>query len=334
MRIASVNFFEASQAGMQYQQTAIARLSEQIASGKKNLQPSDDPVAANTALNLSNAMAVRTQYADNQDHADRLLKHQGVVLQQIREAIVDIRDTAMQLSAPYEEGQREQVAQQIKLYFDHLMNLANERDYQGNYLFAGTAARTKPYVPMQPIDTAAVPPDTVANYAEVVRYQGNSGVIEVAIDDNRKVRINEPGSDLFVDVFESIYNLKQAVDVTRPNTSIPPVLDPETATEYASDEDDSFELTAADINNAVAKLTEMLDRLEREQTRVAGAQIEVNAARQTTSSLLNQDKDSLARLEEVDQAAAIMELQTRQTSLEAAQRTFARVSGSSLFDYL
>ncbi|MFZ5474074.1 MAG: flagellar hook-associated protein FlgL, partial [Pseudomonadota bacterium] len=303
MRIGSVSFFEASQAGMQYQQSAIARLSEQIATGKKNLQPADDPVASHTAINLTNVMAVRSQYADNQAHADRLLKQQGVVLKQLRDSIITIRDTALQLSAPYAESQREYVAQQLQLYFDHIMNLANERDYQGNYLFAGTAVRTRPYVPFQPLDPGVTPPDTVANYTEVVRYQGDEGAINIAIDANRSVQVNEPGSYLFGDVFEAIYNLKQAVDVSRPNPAIPPVRDPETATQYAGDQDDSFTLTADDINTAVAKLGQMLDRLERLQTRVAGAQLEVDAARKSTASLLNQDKDALARLEEVDQAA-------------------------------
>jgi hypothetical protein len=46
------------------------------------------------------------------------------------------------------------------------------------------------------------------------------------------------------------------------------------------------------------------------------------------------ESNALGDLQQLDQAAAIMRLKTRQTSLEAAERAYAMTSSLSLFSYL
>jgi flagellar hook-associated protein 3 FlgL len=84
------------------------------------------------------------------------------------------------------------------------MSLANTT-YEGNYIFAGTATNTAPYV----VDGAAV------------NYVGNNDVNEVAIGNGYKLAVNQPGSQLFSssgnNVFQALNNLIQAV---KTNTGI------------------------------------------------------------------------------------------------------------------
>jgi hypothetical protein len=67
---------------------------------------------------------------------------------------------------------------------------------------------------------------------------------------------------------------------------------------------------------------------------MAGAQSEIKDVRATTQALLLQEKNALSDLTQVDKAAAIVELQSRQTTLEAISRAYALTSGMSLFNYL
>jgi flagellin-like hook-associated protein FlgL len=46
------------------------------------------------------------------------------------------------------------------------------------------------------------------------------------------------------------------------------------------------------------------------------------------------EKNMLSDITQVDKAAAIVELQSRQTSLEAISRAYSITSGLSLFNYL
>lgn len=77
-----------------------------------------------------------------------------------------------------------------------------------------------------------------------------------------------------------------------------------------------------------------LSKLELVQHRIAGALTEIKDVRASTESLLLAEKNALSDLTQVDKAAAIVELQSRQTTLEAISRAYSMTSGLSLFSYL
>jgi flagellin-like hook-associated protein FlgL len=70
------------------------------------------------------------------------------------------------------------------------------------------------------------------------------------------------------------------------------------------------------------------------QHRIAGALTEIQDVRKSTESMLLVEKNALSDMTQVDKAAAIIELQSRQTSLEAISRAYSLTSGLSLFNYL
>jgi len=93
-------------------------------------------------------------------------------------------------------------------------------------------------------------------------------------------------------------------------------------------------ITQADIDGYMALIDTALDNLALVEHRIAGAMSEVLDVRETTNALLLQEKNALSDIQQVDQASAIIELQTRQTALEAAERAYARTAGLSLFSFL
>lgn len=319
MRIGSLTFYESSLLGMQQQQSNISRLSQQISTNQRMLQPSDDPVDAVRALSLSDSVAQRSQFIENQLKAEVTLKYEKATLDEINQAMLDVRQIMVQLSPSMDNASRVNLSSQIGAAFNRLYALANTQDSDGNYIFSGDKAKTQAYTTVTPVGVGP-------NYTKVVAFQGTQGTNTVTIEAGRTVQVNDSGPAVFGNIFETLYNIKQIVDVSGS--------DPESDANFAGNVGDSFNFVQADITTALNGLDSALQKVNVVSNRVVGALIDVGSAKTTTTSYLNLDKDSLSDINGLDQAAAIIELQSRQTSLEAAQRAFARVSGSNLFDFL
>ncbi len=319
MRVGSLTYYQSSLLGMQQQQSSIARLSQQIATDQNILQPADNPVDSVRALSLSDSIAIRSQYTENQTKAEVTLKYEQTTLNEINQAMLDVRQILVQLSPSQDNATRVTLSSQIGAAFDRLYALANTQDSEGNYIFSGDNAKVQAYTTVTPVGTGP-------NYTKVVNYQGTQGTNTATIEAGRTVQTNDPGSNIFGNVFETLYNIKQIVDVSG--------FDPETNSKFSGDVNDSFAYTQADITTALNNLDTSIQKVSVVTNRVVGALADVGSAKTTTTGYLNLDKGSLSDINTLDQAAAIVELQSRQTSLEAAQRAFALTTSTSLFSYL
>jgi flagellar hook-associated protein 3 FlgL len=171
---------------------------QQVASGQSVNLPSDNP--ANAALLVTNA----NQTAD----ADQYLRSLGSIQGEMQNAdsalssVVTLLQRAISLGTEGANGtnndsDRLAVASELQGIQSQLVGLAN-LSYQGNYVFAGTATQTAPYV----LD---------ATSPSGVDYVGNSNTNQIAVGDNLNVQTNLPGSQLFsnpgTDVFQAIHDL-------------------------------------------------------------------------------------------------------------------------------
>lgn len=311
MRVSSLIMSTSGLAGMQNEQSSIARLSSQIATGQRVVAPKDDPVRAPRIMDLTDRIALRQQYIANQDKARLALNYQGTVLQGMRQVLEHARGILMGAGPNQEQSLRDQYAQLIENDYRQLKSLANTRDPSGNYIFAGHKTNIEPYA-----HTAAAPgpgPSTPSTYS------GDAGVRRIEIDVGRSVQVSDNLNQVF-----------QATDA-----------DAGTGTDDLLQDLDqiaidlrSTSLTQAQLDNAVARLNQALDDLGLIERRVAATNLEIADTQASTRTLLNEEKNALGRLVELDEAAAIVELQRRQVTLEAAQRAYARISGLSLFNYL
>jgi flagellin-like hook-associated protein FlgL len=93
-------------------------------------------------------------------------------------------------------------------------------------------------------------------------------------------------------------------------------------------------ITEADLDGYVALLDSAVYDLGLIQHRAAGALTEIKDLRASTEALMLAEKNMLSDITQVDKAAAIVELQSRQTSLESISRAYSITSGLSLFNYL
>lgn len=65
MRISTVTMYEQSTASINRQQSDFLKVSQQIASGRRVVNPSDDPQAASRAVRVDQSQAITQQYTDS-----------------------------------------------------------------------------------------------------------------------------------------------------------------------------------------------------------------------------------------------------------------------------
>ena len=74
MRVTTGMIYDSGLASIQKQNSRLLDTQEQVATGRRILRPSDDPVASARALEVSQSQSVNTLYAANQGYASDALK--------------------------------------------------------------------------------------------------------------------------------------------------------------------------------------------------------------------------------------------------------------------
>lgn len=308
MRISSLSFYNATLAGMQSQQSSIARLSQQIATEQKYLAPKDAPIDAAAIMQLSDKIAMRGLYQTNQTRANTVLKEESLVLGQMDKTLTSVQTLLIGAGVEQDRVSREGMAAQLNGFYMQIKDLANHRDAAGNYIFAGAQSDTVPFThaPTYPAESASSAPTSVIADASFQRM--------IEVDANREVALNDDITPVMV---PPGYDLLQALDTVAAGLL--------GATPTA---------TQADLDTALAAVSSAIEALRITQVKVGGRINAVADSESTVRAFQLADQNALAKLTELDKSAAIIELQLRQTSLEAAQNSFSMTAKQSLFNYL
>ncbi|OYY92548.1 MAG: hypothetical protein B7Y41_15310 [Hydrogenophilales bacterium 28-61-23] len=332
MRIDSMTYMNTSLPGIQSNQSAIARLNQQIATGMTMLSNKDDPVTAVKAMELGNRIALRTQYAANQNKAELDLNYETVVTNEMSKAMNEARSLLSQISPSQSASLRNVHAEQLKGVFNHLLDLANTRNPSGDYIFGGSATNVQPF--------ANTSTSTVPATVQATTFDGAASPGPAVLSATREVQI---GVSHKVQVTDSMAYVLSFTDAEAGSTIFDPA---NPAFVPATDRHDVLQtlahaivnlpgaVTEADMKGYVDILDVALGKLNLVEHRIAGALTEIKDVRVSTEALLLAEKNALSDMTLVDKAAAIVELQTRQTSLEAISRAYSLTSGLSLFNYL
>ena len=89
-----------------------------------------------------------------------------------------------------------------------------------------------------------------------------------------------------------------------------------------------------DLNAELANLDQALGNVSRIQSNFGVQQQELESLKSTLSDLDIQYQSNLSELQDLDYNKAISDFIKQQINLEAAQKSFAQISGLSLFKYL
>lgn len=184
MRISTSFFYSQGLSNMLDQQAKLLRVQDQLGQGVKNLSPSDDPSAAARVLGLNQSITKLEQFDENAIYAKQRIELEestldsvGLVLQRVRELTVQAGNIGTG-----DTQTRRAITSEIKQRIDELLDLANKRDVNGDYLFSGFKSRTQPFFS-----------DGAGNYT----YNGDQGQMDIKIGTTRQVTVSDSGADVF-----------------------------------------------------------------------------------------------------------------------------------------
>jgi flagellar hook-associated protein 3 FlgL len=305
MRISTHTLFETGAARLGELQSGLARTQQQVATGRRILSPSDDPVAAARALEVTQTQSLNTQYELNRQHAKGALASVEGVLSSVTALLQDVKTTVIAAgNGSLSDTERGFMATELRGRFEQLLGLANSRDPMGNYQFSGYQTTTPPF--------AEITPGTV-------QYQGDQGQRMMQVDATRQMAVNNTGQSVFQgggqDMFETLNDL-----VTLLQT---PVVDAVTTTALTAG------LATANDNLDLA-----LDNVLTVRASVGSRLQELDALDNAGEDRHIQYSQILSDLQDLDYTQALTQLSQQQITLEAAQRSFVAVSGLSLFNFL
>ncbi|GHA84263.1 flagellar hook-associated protein FlgL [Modicisalibacter luteus] len=185
MRISTVTMFESSLSSMNRQQGEFMKVGQQIASGRRVVNPSDDPQAASRAVGVSQSMAVSQQYADARVSARNALSQEESVLNSVSDSIASAKTLIVQAgNGTLTDADRASIATELKGIYENLLGQANVTNGNGTYLFGGYKDDAPPFV---------------KNGGEVT-YQGSTNVRAQQVDSSRQMPVGNSGKEIFESV--------------------------------------------------------------------------------------------------------------------------------------
>jgi flagellar hook-associated protein 3 FlgL len=183
MRISTIQLQRQQVNAILDQQSRLSETELQVATGKRILTPADDPQAAKVILDLNNTIETTRQYQTNADRAvNRLSLEEGALegvttlLQRVRELAVQGRNDSLS------DADRKALAVEVRERLKELIELANTRDSNGEYLFAGHSTGTRPFTT-----------DGAGNFS----YNGDQGQRFLQISPTLQVAGGDSGSEVF-----------------------------------------------------------------------------------------------------------------------------------------
>lgn len=186
MRISTPGFYQAGLRAILDQQSGLAKTQLQLATQKRVLTPSDDPVASTSITALKKDIAVIERYNQNgqkakgyNEQSDGLLSSATTVLQRIRELAIRVGN------GTYTNAEREAIALETEQRLSELLGIANTQNAEGEYLYSGFKTDVLPFTQ-----------DAAGNYI----YNGDNGQRQLDLSTNVAVGINDSGFAVFQNI--------------------------------------------------------------------------------------------------------------------------------------
>jgi flagellar hook-associated protein 3 FlgL len=300
MRISTSFYFSSNLAAMQQKQATLSYLQQQLATHRRIITPSDDPLGAAHALETSRALSVSVSSLENIAKAQTRLKTESTTLEAIRSALENAKNTALGAGNNPSKQERTSFANFLTQVYDDLRGYANTTDAEGNYLFSGF----KNEAPFQQLTGPS-------------NYQGDNAKRYVSIGANQQIQVSDSGQDVF---------------------SVGTVNDPfAVISQFITDlQNEALTGDAFDtaVDTALTRLEAALDKVELVSDHVAVRFQQLDVAKETQTQYKLQYENELDRVESADLYEVGVKLQLLQTSLEASQRAFINAAQLNLFNLL
>lgn len=182
MRISTNTIYESGGARISDLQVSLNRTQQQIASGRRILNPSDDPIGSARALVITQTDAVNEQFAVNRKNATNTLSIAEDTLSNVTNVLHNVKTLVVSAgNGTLSDQERGYIANELQGNLDQLFGFANATDGTDAYLFSGFSSSVAPYTKTQ----------------GGAQYNGDQGGRLLQVDTSRQIPINEVGSAIF-----------------------------------------------------------------------------------------------------------------------------------------
>ncbi len=317
MRLSTNMIFDQQVRGITDSQSSWLKVGEQLSSGRRVNNPSDDPIAASRAVVLSQSQAKSTQYATARSFADQSLSMEENALKGATSSIQDAQTLIVYGSTgTLSDDDRASIATQLEGIRAQLLNQANSQDGNGRYIFAGYKTDTAPFT-----DTAGTG----------VSYVGGDQAITQKVDDGRTMDVSSTGSSVFMSITS---NAKAEPDGTASETNVFNMYDSAIAA-LKVPQDNADDATKQTFQDAMDKTNRGLSNSLNNVLTVRSA-VGTQLSELDTLNAQGDDRDTImtsqmSDLVDVDYTSAISSYTMQQTALQASYKTFTDMSKMSLF---
>ena len=306
MKISTAFLFDRATSQMSVVQNRLATSQAQLAQGKQVIAPSDAPDQASTISRLKGILAKHDSYTQALQATRTRFQTEEIALQNVSDGLVRMRELVIQ-SANDTMGpvDRQALAIEMAGLRDQIMSLANTQDTAGAYIFAGSRVREPAFA----MDTQGT-----------LTYQGDETTIDILVGDQRTIKVNRSGSDVFqrvvrtdaegkpygVGFFKSLSDMVDAV---------------------ANSDDVGMNQAIKEVDALQNGVALSLAQIGTDMNVLDSQEVVLE---ETTLRL----KNTLSGVEDLDYAEAITQMNKEMLALEAAQSSFAKISQLNLFNYI
>jgi len=301
MRVSTSMIYQQLNDRMIDNSAAMSKLQGTLATGLKYTRPSEAADLVGRVQAVEGRLA--TLDADRQaiTRVRVGVDAQSRALQLAAELMDRLKELAFQgANDPLPEEQRLALAEEVSAIKRGLVDLANTRDADDRYVFAGTQSGTPPYV---------------LNNDGSVNYVGATTPLRVRINDVGYEDAAIPGTTAWTGIERgsqaiSFFGVvKQLEDALR---------------------DDFLD----GRKNSLRDIEEIGGKVGVSQARIGGIQQRLDIGERQAEEIALRAKESLSELKDLDYATALSDLKKQEMLMEASQTLMARLSQLSLLDSL
>ncbi len=297
MRIATHTVSESIVRQIQQLGAQQAKYQNQVATGLRISQPEDDPAAVGRVLNLESEQRQVVQFQGNANRALNLTKASYSGLQ----AIKKISDRATEIGTlgggAISTASAQAYASELDQLIEQSVQVGNSR-FGNDYLYAGTAVSTAPFVATRGADGKITS----------VAYLGNSDRAAIPLSENTTLTVATDGSTNqgIGNFLNQLVALRDALNVN--------------STSAVATAQTALVVTEDLLVSSIAEHGGV-------QTRIETAQAQLTDRTLSLKSLVSDET-------EADLPSTIVKLNQTQTAYQAALQSAANIMKVSLLDYL
>ncbi|AOR65916.1 flagellar hook-associated protein FlgL [Pectobacterium wasabiae] len=314
MRLSTSMIYQQNMQGVTNGLATWQKTGEQLSTGKRVVNPSDDPIAAANVIMLGQAQSENGQYTLARTFAKQSMSLEDSILDKSITTITSALTEVINGGGIRSDDDRKSNAIALRGMKAELLNLANSTDGNGNYIFAGYQTDKVPFT----------------EDATGVKYVGGNQAISQRVDAARDMNVSHIGSAVFngatgdakkepdgsiqSDLFETLDIAIKALET------------PLAGADDATKADVEAKLATANrgLNNAINNFSAVRSELG----------IQLNEI--DNLDFIGKDRDvanrsTLSALQDTNWVEAISSYMMQRDSLQASYTAFQSMQGMSLF---